>query len=99
MIVIIIRADKHFSICACKRHNNYPCHIKLCNLATQIMAFTSADSNNDKDSVKESRSIFQFSAVCIEVFFPSKPTTETKATLFFFTKLSVLRNHIKKPVS
>lgn len=91
MIVIIITTDKHLSICACKRHNNYPCHIKLCNLATQIMAFTSADSNNDTDSVKESRSIFQFiSAVCIEPPPPSKPTTETKATTFLFFLLNSL---------
>lgn len=42
----------------------------MCNLATQIMTFTSADSYNDKDSVKAWQSTFQFiSTVCIERFF------------------------------
>ena len=56
------------------------------------MAFTSADSYNDKDWVKAWQSTFQFiSTVCIErlffffffFFFFSFPTTETRATPFF----------------
>lgn len=57
----------------------------MCNLATQITAFTSADSYNDKDSVKAWHSTFQFiSAVCIErLLTPRSPTTERQGTPFF----------------
>lgn len=56
----------------------------MCNLTTQTMAFTFADTNDDKDSVKESHGTFQFiSAVCIEPSPPPLNQQQTKATPFF----------------